>query len=45
MDRALTEAKIRHKFIRYTDRGHLGFTGETTKAAQAFIAELESHEK
>ena len=45
MDRALTEAKMYHKFIHYKDRGHLGFTDEATKEALAFIMELESRDK
>jgi acetyl esterase/lipase len=42
MDRALTAAHVQHKFIHYTDRGHIGFTDEAMREARAFIANLES---
>jgi acetyl esterase/lipase len=42
MDRALTSAGVYHKFIRYKDRGHMGFTDDAIKEALAFIAELEA---
>jgi alpha-L-fucosidase 2 len=45
MDRALTEAKVYHKFIHYTDRGHLGYTDEAIRETIAFIGELESKSK
>jgi len=42
MDKALTAAHVQHKFIHYTDRGHIGFTEEAMREARAFIASLES---
>ncbi|HLG98942.1 MAG TPA: alpha/beta hydrolase [Bryobacteraceae bacterium] len=42
MDKALTAAHVRHKFIHYTDRGHIGFTDEAMREARGFIADLES---
>jgi acetyl esterase/lipase len=42
MVRTLERAKVRHKFIHYTDRGHLGFTDEAIREARSFITELES---
>ena len=42
MDKALTAAHVPHKFIHYTDRGHIGFTDEAMREARAFIADLES---
>jgi acetyl esterase/lipase len=42
MDKALTAANLPHKFIHYTDRGHIGFTDEAMREARAFIADLES---
>ena len=41
MDQALTAAHVRHKFIHYKDRGHIGFTDEAMGEARAFIADLE----
>ena len=42
MDRALTAAGVYHKFIRYKDRGHMGFTDDAIREALAFITELEA---
>ncbi|MGD1097091.1 MAG: alpha/beta hydrolase [Bryobacteraceae bacterium] len=42
LDQALTAAHVYHKFIRYKDRGHMGFTDDNIKEALAFIAELEA---
>jgi len=42
MDKALTAAHVPHKFIHYTDRGHIGFTDEAMREARAFISDLES---
>ena len=42
MDKALGAAGTTHKFIHYTDRGHMSFTDEVTREARAFIQELES---
>ena len=38
---ALTKANAPHRFIHYTDRGHMGITDEIVKEARAFIAERE----
>jgi len=43
MDKALTAAHVQHKFIHYTDRGHIGFTEEAMGEARAFIVNLESN--
>ena len=32
---------VRHRFVHYTDRGHMGITDEVIAEARAFIAELE----
>jgi acetyl esterase/lipase len=37
----LKAAGVRHRFVHYTDRGHMGITDEVVKEARAFIAELE----
>jgi acetyl esterase/lipase len=37
----LKAAGVRHRFVHYTDRGHMGITEEVIKEARAFIAELE----
>lgn len=42
LDKALTGAGVYHKFIRYQDRGHMGFTDDAMKEALAFIANLET---
>ena len=39
---ALEAAGIHHRFVRYTDRGHMRITGEVVEEALAFIAELEA---
>jgi dipeptidyl aminopeptidase/acylaminoacyl peptidase len=41
----LKGAGVRHKFVHYTDRGHMGITDEVVKEARAFIAELEPTKK
>lgn len=43
VDKALTAAHVRHKFIHYTDRGHIGFTEEAMGEARTFIMNLESN--
>lgn len=40
MVKALEAAKIRHKFVHYNDRGHMGLTDEVLQEARAFIAQL-----
>lgn len=37
----LKAAGVQHRFVHYTDRGHMGITDEVVKEARAFIAELE----
>jgi acetyl esterase/lipase len=37
----LKAAGVQHRFVHYTDRGHMGITEEVTKEARAFIAEVE----
>jgi hypothetical protein len=34
-------AGTQHRFVHYTDRGHMGITEEVVKEARAFIVELE----
>jgi acetyl esterase/lipase len=41
MVKTLETAKIRHKFIRYKDRGHMGLTEEVLQEVRAFLAELD----
>jgi len=37
----LKAAGVQHRFVHYTDRGHMGITDDVVKEARAFIAELE----
>ncbi len=37
----LKNAGVRHRFVHYTDRGHMGITEDVIKEARAFIAEVE----
>ena len=37
----LKTAGVTHRFVRYTDRGHMGITDEVVKEARAFIATVE----
>jgi acetyl esterase/lipase len=37
----LNAAGVQHRFVHYTDRGHMGITDEVVKEARAFIAEVE----
>lgn len=37
----LKAAGVQHRFVHYTDRGHMGITAEVIKEARAFIAEVE----
>lgn len=41
MVQTLAGAKVRHKFVHYKDRGHMGLTDEVLREARAFIEELE----
>jgi len=42
MDKALEAAKVPHKFIHYTDKGHIGLTDFANNEARAFIVGLET---
>jgi hypothetical protein len=37
----LKAAGVHHRFVHFTDRGHMGITDEVVKEARAFIAEIE----
>jgi acetyl esterase/lipase len=37
----LKAAGVRHRFVHYADRGHMGLTEDVVKEARAFIADLE----
>jgi len=37
----LKAAGVMHRYVHYTDRGHMGITDEVIKEARAFIGELE----
>jgi len=37
----LKTAGVRHRFVHYADRGHMGITDEVVKEARAFIDEVE----
>ena len=37
----LKVAGVQHRYVHYTDRGHMGITEEVIKEARAFIAEIE----
>jgi acetyl esterase/lipase len=37
----LKKAGVHHRFVHYTDRGHMGITDEVIKEARAFIDEVE----
>ncbi|MFW6199024.1 MAG: prolyl oligopeptidase family serine peptidase [Gemmatimonadota bacterium] len=41
MARALEEAGIPHRFVHYTDRGHVALTDEVVGEMRSFIAEVE----
>jgi acetyl esterase/lipase len=41
MDAALTAAGVRHRFVRYQDRGHMSISDEVIEQARAFMAEIE----
>jgi len=43
MDAALTAGQVPHKFIHYSDRGHMAFTDEAFQEAQAFIRSIEAN--
>ena len=33
---------VQHRYVHFTDRGHMGITDEVIKEARAFIAEVEA---
>ena len=37
----LKAAGVPHRFVHYTDRGHMGITDEVITEAREFIAEME----
>ena len=37
----LKAAGVQHRYVHYTDRGHMGITDDVIKEARAFIAEVE----
>jgi dipeptidyl aminopeptidase/acylaminoacyl peptidase len=37
----LKASGVHHRYVHYTDRGHMGITDEVIKEARAFIAEVE----
>jgi len=37
----LAAAKVAHRFVHYTDRGHMGITDDVIREARAFITEME----
>lgn len=43
MAAALEKSGIKHKFVRYKDRGHMRLTDEVVDAMLAFIADVEGH--
>jgi acetyl esterase/lipase len=38
----LKSAGVQHRYVHYTDKGHMGITEDVIKEARAFIAELEA---
>jgi acetyl esterase/lipase len=42
MSHALEAAKVKTRFVHYTDKGHMGIIDDVIKEARAFIAEVES---
>ena len=45
MLKALEAAKVQHKFVHYTDRGHVGLTDEVLQEARSFIKQLDTSVK
>ena len=41
MDQSLTNAHVPHRFVHYTDKGHMGITDDVIKEARGFIMEQE----
>jgi acetyl esterase/lipase len=41
MAQALQKAGVTHRFVHYTDKGHMGITDDVIREARAFIAEQE----
>jgi dipeptidyl aminopeptidase/acylaminoacyl peptidase len=44
MAEQLQKAGVRHRFVRYTDRGHMGITDEVVNEARTFIHEVEQQQ-
>ncbi len=42
MAATLQAAGVQHRFVHYTDRGHMGITDDVIREARAFIAEVEA---
>jgi dipeptidyl aminopeptidase/acylaminoacyl peptidase len=37
----LKAAGVQHRYVHYTDKGHMGITEDVIREARAFIAEIE----
>ena len=37
----LKAAGVQHRYVHYTDKGHMGITDDVIREARAFIAEVE----
>ena len=37
----LKTSGVQHRYVHYTDKGHMGITDDVIKEARAFIAEVE----
>ena len=37
----LAASGVKHRYVHYTDKGHMGITDDVIKEARAFIAEVE----
>jgi hypothetical protein len=37
----LKAAGVPHRYVHYTDKGHMGITDDVVREARAFIAEVE----
>jgi acetyl esterase/lipase len=40
MVKALEQAKVRHRFVRYKDKGHISITDDVIREARAFVDEI-----
>jgi hypothetical protein len=43
MLKALDATKVRHTFVHYKDRGHVGLTDEVLQGARKFINQLDKN--